>query len=706
MRIRRRIIAYFLATFMSASGVFSYGGINSFASEAEKAVEAEIIEESTEVIEDTAETEEDVETEEAVESYEEIKLEIPEEREELSCVEEVVYGDNTKEAGDKLYNDMLKLEAEIDLSGYGIDMSSISNLVFNVLDKYPELFFVNRSGFSVRYDDDGMMILFVKYCEDAKNLMDAVDKAKDNALKDMKLDGLTDLEKLLVIHDYINTEIDYPCVIKDNGDGTYTVTVDSVSTHIRDIYGAAVEKSVVCQGYAELMVYYLRTQGIESCIVSSAEAKHAWVAVKLDGSWYHCDPTFDDPVYNILGRTCHSYFLVSTSKLVSMEPERSDMVVGYIDENYQNQAVSMTDTSYDTSPFWADVNAIFYPYGGYLYYTEKIKSGKSCISRINAKTGEKEQLTQVEDGYFWTSQLSYTKGFDKYLFFATAEEIKRYQIDTGEIVTVQKNNDELKDIIGFGSYYGRMAFALETSPNLTVKQTPVYFNCLTHTYYLSERKAVTAAEDGYEKYECYLCGDYYTNEISALPKLTGVTSCLTENSYNKVSAKVSAFSDRECEFEYRYSIKKNGVTTVIKDWSGSDTVDWVPDNYGALTLLSEARCVGNETEVSGSELSFECHPYLSGTCQMPNPYGSGYLIGLTSYKDKDKAYDCEMLILDCTLYMQGKDAWVYTTNKIKMVDNAMWTIWDPQYGYYWTLFRIYDKDGTIIDEVCYGFENI
>ena len=84
--------------------------------------------------------------------------------------------------------------------------------------------------------------------------------------------------------------------------------------------------------------------------------------------------------------------------------------------------------------------------------------------------------------------------------------------------------------------------------------------------------------------------------------------------------------------------------------------------------------------------------------------GGGYLIGVESYENAD--YQYEMLILDCTLLAEGKDAWTYTTGKCGVDGNGFWTVWQPEYGYYWTLFRIYDKDGNLIDEDCYGFQNI
>ena len=81
-------------------------------------------------------------------------------------------------------------------------------------------------------------------------------------------------------------------------------------------------------------------------------------------------------------------------------------------------------------------------------------------------------------------------------------------------------------------------------------------------------------------------------------------------------------------------------------------------------------------------------------------------IGIESYDNPAQSYRYEMLILDCTLYSQGKDAWVYTTGKCTAPEKCLWTIWQPQYGYYWTLFRVYDVQGNLIDEACFPFQNV
>lgn len=99
---------------------------------------------------------------------------------------------------------------------------------------------------------------------------------------------------------------------------------------------------------------------------------------------------------------------------------------------------------------------------------------------------------------------------------------------------------------------------------------------------------------------------------------------------------------------------------------------------------------------------------IKGICQMPYyGEGGGYLIGVETYRNPNQEYQYELLVLDCTLLAQGKDAWIYTTNRCNVAnENAFWTVWQPQYGYYWTLFRVFDKNGYLLDEKCYGFQNV
>ncbi len=147
----------------------------------------------------------------------------------------------------------------------------------------------------------------------------------------------------------------------------------------------------------------------------------------------------------------------------------------------------------------------------------------------------------------------------------------------------------------------------------------------------------------------------------------------------------------------------------VSPWTKDNNwMNWTPEKSGGYVFVCYARVVGNE-ETSEIQYAFgtEYHKQIKGICQMPyTGEGGGYLIGIESYDNPNNSYSYEMLILDCNLYMQGKDAWVYTTGRCGAQGNCLWTVWQPTYGYYWTLFRVYDANGELIDEACYGFQNV
>ncbi len=130
--------------------------------------------------------------------------------------------------------------------------------------------------------------------------------------------GLTEFETEVVLHDYLVNHC------------TYSYGSDKNDNEFR-AYGALIEGQAVCNGYAEAMALLLSCAGIENQYVvgvaksgsrsvkqkqendSSGEEKkenHAWNLVQINGSWYHLDATWDDPVgdKDILS---HAYFNLS-----------------------------------------------------------------------------------------------------------------------------------------------------------------------------------------------------------------------------------------------------------------------------------------------------------------------------------------------------------------------------------------------------------
>lgn len=142
----------------------------------------------------------------------------------------------------------------------------------------------------------------IEEIEDVRD--EIIRKRTGNTYRDIKM-----------VHDYLVDNIDYDTTV--SGDNIY------------NLYGALVEKSCVCEGYAKALKYLLDGLGIESTLVIGKgtnsvgnSENHAWNYVKIDESWYAIDATWDDPVImggGFLGNDSkYKYFLKGS---VSMDKD-------------------------------------------------------------------------------------------------------------------------------------------------------------------------------------------------------------------------------------------------------------------------------------------------------------------------------------------------------------------------------------------------
>ena len=168
-------------------------------------------------------------------------------------------------------------------------------------------------------------------------------------------------------------------------------------------------------------------------------------------------------------------------------------------------------------------------------------------------------------------------------------------------------------------------------------------------------------------------------------------------------------SNPDDDVEYRWlAIDANNPVKwfEVSPWKlNNNWMSWTPEKSGSYVFVCYARVVGNEEEsLIQSAFGTEYHKAIKAICQMP--YDGGFLVGIESRDNPNNSYKYEMLVLDCNLLVQGDpNPWIYSTGKCGSLDNSLWTLWKPVYGYYWTLFRIYDENDNLIDEICYGFTN-
>lgn len=105
------------------------------------------------------------------------------------------------------------------------------------------------------------------------------------------LKGGTDISKEKSLHDKLIRSVQYNTAAAENpGSDPLSYTA----------YGAIVNGSAVCDGYAKAMKLLLDSAGIRSLYVSgtafsnSGSGEHAWNIANVSEKWYYLDATFDD----------------------------------------------------------------------------------------------------------------------------------------------------------------------------------------------------------------------------------------------------------------------------------------------------------------------------------------------------------------------------------------------------------------------------
>ena len=158
-------------------------------------------------------------------------------------------------------------------------------------------------------DSNGYLANGLESREKVHSILNEIKETRDNIVK--SLNGI-DYNKIRHAHDWIINNLQYEQNITNN--------------NVYNLYGALIEKSAVCEGYAEALKYILDEADIPCVLVSgtatNSEGKterHEWNYVQLYGKWYAIDSTWDDPVVKGTGYVSdsikHRYFLVGSNEM-------------------------------------------------------------------------------------------------------------------------------------------------------------------------------------------------------------------------------------------------------------------------------------------------------------------------------------------------------------------------------------------------------
>ena len=429
-------------------------------------------------------------------------------------------------------------QTNIDVSGLGLTRYDIDNgAVRSIINSHPE--FISLSG-GYRYWTSGSSITKIEftYLTNAKEEQQELDAALQEVKSKIDTSGMSDEEIVLAYHEYLTSTVAY--AYEDYFNGTIA------ANHGYDMYGALVKHSCVCQGYAETMFYLLREAGLSCAVASSENINHAWNIVKIHGKWYHIDATWDDPVWDMPGRSYHDYFLVSfdtmnKNTLINHTKDRTDMVVS---AQWGDTYTTAVDTTYESGKFWNGIEkAIFYKDGYWYSISEGSSKTSFNINKYQYSTNINKVLysgtakwTTPSGGYYPGVYSSiYLRGDN--LYFTTPDSLNKIDITSTNVtptelinIRTQYNSSTGNNLYAFGEQYGKLVYFITDSPN--IKKTKDSSNsskynkeyaeytfemCISHKWDAGVvTKEPTYTSTGTKKYTCTKCGETKTETIAKL----------------------------------------------------------------------------------------------------------------------------------------------------------------------------------------------
>ena len=429
-------------------------------------------------------------------------------------------------------------QTNIDVSGLGLTRDDIDNgAVRSIINSHPE--FISLSG-GYRYWTSGSSITKIEftYLTNAKEEQQELDAALQEVRNKIDISGMSDEEIVLAYHEYLTSTVAY--AYEDYFNGTIA------ANHGYDMYGALVKHSCVCQGYAETMFYLLREAGLSCAVASSENINHAWNIVKIHGKWYHIDATWDDPVWDMPGRSYHDYFLVSfdtmnKNTLTNHAKDRTDMVVS---AQWGDTYTTAVDTTYESGKFWNGIAKVIFYKDGYWYSISEGSSKTSFnINKYQYSTNINKVLysgtakwTTPSGGYYPGVYSSiYLRGDN--LYFTTPDSLNKIDVTSTNVtptelinIRTQYNSSTGNNLYAFGEQYGKLVYFITDSPN--IKKTKDSSNsskynkeyaeytfemCISHKWDAGVvTKEPTYTSTGTKKYTCTNCGETKTETIAKL----------------------------------------------------------------------------------------------------------------------------------------------------------------------------------------------
>lgn len=177
----------------------------------------------------------------------------------------------------------------IELKGYSLSEAQVRTASKALIDDHPEIFWI--TGTMGYYSDESMTMIQIYSSfspDEVSTRVNAIRSVADSFYATVP-DGLSAFDRELMVHDYLIERIEYDVDVD-------TINLDNNNPDTYTAYGALVNRVAVCEGYTRAFQLLMNGLGVDCVDVTgrSQDQLHIWNAVKLDGSWYYVDSTWDD----------------------------------------------------------------------------------------------------------------------------------------------------------------------------------------------------------------------------------------------------------------------------------------------------------------------------------------------------------------------------------------------------------------------------
>lgn len=404
-------------------------------------------------------------------------------------------------------NAVKNFKTSVDVSAYRFQRLSFREFFQDFRNHHPEFFYVgNRYSYTI--SGGYVQVLYIEYVSTSTDELNRMVKTYEKKVREILSymdSSWSPLEKALYINDYLDVNCSYDTTLQNF-----------------DAYDALVSKSAVCQGYTLAYMDLMHRLGIPCEVVGSESMNHIWNLIQINGSWYHVNTTWNDPLPDYCGNAHHLFLLKSSSWFVSPKGGHSAPDLVY---SGSLSASDASNTAYDDY-FWNTVNTPFSYSNGFWYnqvnHSIKEFSGSSTglTERRTLLSSNNKWPVWDSTGSFWANSYEGCSVFAGMLYYAAPTGIQALNLTTGQPVfpapyTLSASEQAQGYIYGFYiERDGTMEYAVSQSPNTPGARRRVSIH--SHTFGgWNVTTQGTYTESGEQTRLCGTCGYHEDQDIPA-----------------------------------------------------------------------------------------------------------------------------------------------------------------------------------------------